>query len=228
MAAVQEFGRYFVEFVGGRAAALERGECPAGELTNKLFEPCPSGRRLTFDEQVAYEVLLATGGNETTAQLLSNLVLLLERQPEILARLRAEPELRPSAVEEVLRYISPVTGLFRHTTREVVVAGTALPAEAKVLLMYGSANHDERQYERPDEFVIDRYPRGFADADHVAFATGVHVCLGAHLARALIDVYFEHMAQRVRAVELTRPVVRSHNALVRVVDELPVRLVPVP
>ena len=226
MAAVQEFGRYFVEFVGGRAAALERGECPAGELTNKLFEPCPSGRRLTFDEQVAYEVLLATGGNETTAQLLSNLVLLLERQPEILARLRAEPELRPSAVEEVLRYISPVTGLFRHTTREVVVAGTALPAEAKVLLMYGSANHDERQYERPDEFVIDRYPRGFADADHVSFTTGIHVCLGGHLARLLINVFLERMAERIGTIEIAGAVVRSSNALVRVIDDLPVVLTP--
>ena len=166
-------------------------------------------------------MLLATGGNETTAQLLSNLVLLLERQPEILARLRAEPELRPSAVEEVLRYISPVTGLFRHTTREVVVAGTELPAEAKVLLMYGSANHDERQYERPDDFVIDRYPRGFADADHVSFTTGIHVCLGGHLARLLINVFLERMAERIDTIEIAGPVVRSSNALVRVIDDLP-------
>ncbi len=94
-------------------------------------------------------MLLATGGNETTAQLLSTLVLLLAREPEILDRLRVEPDLRPSAVEEVLRYISPVTGLFRHTTRDVDVAGTAVPADAKVLLLYGSANHDERQYDDP-------------------------------------------------------------------------------
>jgi cytochrome P450 len=226
MAAVQEFGRYFVGFVSERADALARGECPPGDLTNKLFEPCPSGRELTFDEQVAYEVLLATGGNETTAQLLSNLLLLLEREPTILARLRAEPELRPSAVEEVLRYISPVTGLFRHTTRPVVVAGTQLPAEAKVLLMYGSANHDERHYDRPDEFVIDRYPRGFADSDHVSFTTGIHVCLGGHLARLLINVFLERMAERIDAIEIAGPVVRSPNALVRVIDDLPVVLTP--
>ena len=78
--------------VGGGA---RRGQCPVGDLTNRLFEPCPSGRMLTFEERVAYEVLLATGGNETTAQLLSNLLLLLEQQPEMLERLRAEPELLP-------------------------------------------------------------------------------------------------------------------------------------
>ena len=119
-------------------------------LTNKLFEPCPSGREPTFDERVAYEMLLATGGNETTAQLLSNLViLLLERSPRSSPGCGREPQLRPSAVEEVLRYISPVTGLFRHTTRTSVVGRhREMPAEAKVLLMYGSGNHDERHYER--------------------------------------------------------------------------------
>ena len=134
-------------------------------------------------ERVPYQTLLATGGNETTAQLLSNLTLLLSQQPWILEALRERPELRPSAVEEALRFVSPVTGMFRHTTTPVERHGVTIPDDAKVLLMYGAANHDERHYDRPDEFVIDRYPRGFADADHLAFASGVHVCLGAHLAR---------------------------------------------
>ncbi len=103
------------------------------------------------------------------------------------------------------------------------MAGTELPAEAKVLLMYGSANHDERHYERPDEFVIDRYPRGFADSDHVSFTTGIHVCLGGHLARLLINVFLERMAERIDAIEIAGPVVRSSNALVRVIDDLPGR-----
>jgi len=222
------FSAYFDRFVQQRAADFAAtGTCP-GPFTERLFQPSPAGRHLTHRERVPYQTLLATGGNETTAQLLSHLTLLLSEQPWILDALRERPELRPSAVEEALRFVSPVTGMFRHTTTSVERHGVTIPNDAKVLLMYGAADHDERHYDRPDDFVIDRYPRGFADADHVAFATGVHVCLGAHLARALIDVYFEHMAQRVRAVELTRPVVRSHNALVRVVDELPVRLVPVP
>ena len=228
IAATKTFADYFRGFVAERGEALARGECPAGPFSNKIFERCPSGYEPTFDERVTYETLLATGGNETTAQLLSNLVILLEAQPAILERLRAEPHLRPAAIEEVLRYISPVTGLFRHTTRAVSIPGADLeiPADAKVLLMYGSGNHDEARYERPDEFVIDRFPRGFADADHLSFTTGIHVCLGAHLARLMIDVFLERFASRVGSITITGPVVRSHNALVRVIDQLPAQLRP--
>lgn len=227
LAAINAFGAYFRRFVVARGEALAAGECPAGAFSNQIFERCPSGYEPTFDERVTYSTLLATGGNETTAQLLSNLVVLLAEQPAILDRLRAEPHLRPAAVEEVLRYISPVPGLFRHTTKPVSFPGASeIPAGAKVLLMYGSGNHDEAHYERPDEFVIDRFPRGFADADHLSFTTGIHVCLGAHLARLLIDVFLERFASRVASITISGPVVRSHNALVRVIDQLPARLEP--
>ena len=222
----EQFVAYFEGFVRERGEALGRGECPAGPFSNTIFDTCPTGYEPTFEERVTYETLLATGGNETTAQLLSNLMILLSEQPEILERLRTEPQLRPSAVEEVLRYISPVTGLFRHTTRAVQIpaADREIPAGAKVLLMYGSGNHDDAHYARPDEFVIDRFPRGFADADHLSFTIGIHVCLGAHLAREMIDVFLERFATRVAAITITGPVQRSHNALVRVIDDLPARL----
>ncbi len=228
LAAVKDFGEYFRRFVVERGEALAAGECPAGPFSNKIFERCPNGYEPSFDERVTYETLLATGGNETTAQLLSNLVILLAEQPGILERLRAEAQLRPAAVEEVLRYISPVPGLFRHTTRAVTIPGATrvIPAGAKVLLMYGSGNHDEARYDRADEFVIDRFPRGFADADHLSFTTGKHVCLGAHLARLLIDVFLERFAARVRSISIRGPIVRSHNALVRVIEKLPARLEP--
>ncbi len=219
------FQEYFEAFVT-RCAREDRhsGAGPAGVFTRQLFEKTPAGRELTHEERVSYETLLATGGNETTAQLLSNLLLNLSEQPTILATLRAQPGLRPAAVEESLRYISPVTGLFRHTVTQVTVAGVPIPADAKVLLLYGSANHDDRRYTRPDDFVIDRFPKGFADADHLSFTTGIHVCLGAHLARLLTEVFLDRLATRVAAIEVTGTVRRSPNALVRVIDDLPVRL----
>jgi (1->4)-alpha-D-glucan 1-alpha-D-glucosylmutase len=226
---VSAFAGYFAGFVEERQRDMHTGRrdlTAQRDVTDLLFDACPGGYRLRFEEIVQYEVLLATGGNETTAQLLSALVLLIARQPEILQRLRVEPELRPSAVEEALRFLSPVNGLFRHTTRKVDIAGTAVPPDAKVLLLYGSANHDETHYADPDSYRIDRFPRGFADADHVSFTTGIHVCLGAHLARVFIDVLLERFAARVAAIEVTGPVRRSHNALVRVIDDLPTRLVP--
>jgi cytochrome P450 len=225
MERVRAFQDYFEAFVQDRTDQHRQGEQVDGLITRKLMEPTPSGRELTTAERVSYETLLATGGNETTAQLLSNLLLTLAEQPAILDGLRSTPGLRPSAVEESLRYISPVTGLFRHTTREVVLHGVPIQPDAKVLLLYGSGNHDERHYEVPEEFRLDRFPRGFADADHLSFTTGIHVCLGAHLARLLIDVFLDRMATRVGAIEIAGPVRRSHNALVRVMDELPVRLV---
>lgn len=226
MTRVGAFQRYFEDFVDARIADHLRDRPVTGAFTRQLMGTTADGRRLTPVEAVSYETLLATGGNETTAQLLSNLLLTLADQPAILERLRADPALRPAAVEESIRYISPVTGLFRHTTREVLLHGTTIPADAKVLLMYGSANHDDRHYDRPEQFRLDRFPRGFADADHLGFTSGVHVCLGAHLARLLIDVFLERMAERVAAVTVAGPVRRSCNALVRVIDELPVHLVP--
>jgi cytochrome P450 len=226
---VSEFAEYFGGFVDERRREVQAGggdPTAPRDFTDLLFDACPGGYRLRFEEIVQYEVLLATGGNETTAQLLSALVLLMAQQPEILARLRRQPGVRPSAVEEALRHISPVNGLFRHTTTAVEIAGTTVPADAKVLLLYGSANHDETHYDDPDSFRIDRFPRGFADADHVSFTTGIHVCLGAHLARVFIDVLLERFAARVAEIELTGPVRRSQNALVRVIDELSARLVP--
>jgi beta-dihydromenaquinone-9 omega-hydroxylase len=226
---VMEFAEYFAGFVQERQRQVRAGSrdpTARRDFTDLLFDACPGGYRLRFEEIVQYETLLATGGNETTAQLLSALVLLMAQQPKILERLRDAPGLRLSAVEEALRYVSPVNGLFRHATRRVEIAGTTLRADAKVLLLYGSANHDETHYDDPDSFRVDRFPRGFADADHVSFTTGVHVCLGAHLARAFIDVLLERFAARVAAIEITGPVRRSHNALVRVIDDLPARLVP--
>ena len=225
MAAVDSFREYFTDFVTQWEAALAAGGCPAGDLTNRLFEPCPSGRMLTFDERVAYEVLLATGGNETTAQLLSNLVLLLEQDPEVLARLAPSiPACGRPRSRRCCASSRPSPGCSATPPSRSWCTGTELPADAKVLLMYGSGNHDERQYHRPDDFGIDRFPRGFADADHLSFTTGIHVCLGAHLARLLIDVFLERMAERVEGVTVTGPVVRSSNALVRVIEELPVVL----
>jgi cytochrome P450 len=233
MSQLAGFMSYFEEFVDRwdatadlpATAASGESQSADGAFTRCLFAPGPGGRSLDRAERVAYESLLATGGNETTAQLLSNLTLMIAGRPDTLEALRQRPELRPSAVEETLRFISPVTGLFRHTSRAVELHGVTMPADAKVLMMYGSGNHDERHYDDPDAFVLDRFPRGFADADHLAFTTGVHVCLGAHLARLLIEVFWDRMAARVSRVELTGAVRRSPNALVRVIDDLPVELV---
>jgi cytochrome P450 len=116
--------------------------------------------------------------------------------------------------------------MFRSVHEDITFAGTAIPANSKVLLLLASANHDETHYPNPEEFVLDRFPRGFVDADHVAFQAGIHTCLGAPLAREFIAVYLDRLAERVAEVRQVGPMKRSINALVKCVEDLPVELVP--
>lgn len=221
------FGEYFEAMATREEADREAGAfCPGTErtLSDVLLTPAPDGYELTHAETSGQLALLAVGGNETTAQFFSAAAIFLAERPDIFDQIRADRSLIPAATEEMLRYLSPVQGLFRSTTRAVSVGGREIPADAKVLLLYASGNHDPAHYEAPDEFRIDRFPRGVADSDHLSFTTGVHICLGAHLARMMVYVFLNRLADRVKRIEIAGPVQRSHNALVRVIDNLPVRL----
>jgi cytochrome P450 len=223
------FAMYFAERVMRHDAEHAAGKVDAdhpGVFTDLLYKTGKEGYELTFTEKIAFEGLMAVGGNETTTQQLSGSALLLAERPDVLQRVREDPSIVPAVVEELLRYVSAVTGLFRNTLSEVDVGGTTIPADEKVLLLYGSANHDPDHYKDADEFVIDRFPRGMADADHLAFTTGVHVCLGANLARVLLGAFVEKLAQRVERLELAGPVHRGTNALVRVIEDLPMEVIP--
>ena len=159
----QRFAAYFVDLVHRHhGEALGRGECPAGSFSNTIFETCPTGYEPTFDEQVRYETLLATGGNETTAQLLSNLVILLAEQPrdprDGCGWSRTCVRRRWRRCSATSRRSPACSGTPPGPCRSAG-AHREIPTGAKVLLMYGSGNHDEAHYDRADEFVIDRYPR---------------------------------------------------------------------
>jgi cytochrome P450 len=124
-------------------------------------------------------------------------VLSLVEHPGQLARLAASPELLPLAVEEVLRYRSPVQAAFRVTRRPVELHGQAIPAGALVLTMIGSANRDPAQFSAPDHFDVGRSPN-----PHVAFGHGIHFCVGAPLARLEARVALGELLARVRRLEL--------------------------
>jgi len=225
-ALADRFGVYFQ----AKAAQIEAirdvgGVCPARNLSDLLFTAGPDGQVMTHEESLANMQLVAVGGNETTGQFLSAVLLFLSRRPDVLALIRAEPERAPALVEELLRHLSPVQGLFRNTKSAVTVRGVEIPAGAKVLMLYASGNHDPHHYPDPDVFQPDRYPGGAADADHLSFANGRHVCLGQYLARLVTTVLLRTIAERVEAIEITGPPVRSPNALVSVYESLPARLV---
>jgi hypothetical protein len=167
-----EFIAYFSEMAG------ERREHPRDDLLTALVAAEDEGDRLSEDELVANLVLLLIAGHETTTNLIGNGTLALLRHPDELARFRADPGMAKSAVEELLRYDSPVHLTGRVVTEDVVVGGTAIPAGDRLTVLLAAANRDPAQFADPDRLDLTR-----EENRHLAFSSGPHFCLGAALAR---------------------------------------------
>lgn len=165
--------RYLTEVIAAR-----RNE-PRDDLVSDLIAAEVDGQALTHDELMGFLFLLLVAGLETTSHLLTNAVRLLVRRRDVHDRIRRDPTLIPAFVEEILRFDPPVYADIRLTTADVQVGGTAIPAGSLITVLLGSVNRDERLFDDPDTFDIDR-PRqaGFS------FTYGIHSCLGAALARA--------------------------------------------
>ena len=155
------------------------------------------GERLAEAEILGFFQLLLLAGHETTTNLIGNAVLSLLENPDQLALLRAVPDLVPSAVEEVLRYRSPVQAMFRVTRREVEMHGQVIPAGKLVLAWIGSANRDAGHFPDAGRFDVARQPN-----PHVAFGHGIHFCVGAPLARLEGCIALADLLERLAAIEL--------------------------
>lgn len=167
-----EMGEYF-----GRLLE-ERRRAPLGDLMSALLEARIDGESLGQADVLSFCVLLLIAGNETTTNLIGNTVICLDEHPEASADLGRDPELLGSAIEEVLRYRSPVQSMFRVTRKAVEMGGHRIPAGEGVQAWIGAANRDPAQFPDPDRFDIRRSPN-----HHLAFGHGIHFCLGAPLAR---------------------------------------------
>jgi cytochrome P450 len=179
------------------------------------------GGALTDEELFWFSLMLLVAGNETTTNLIGSLLLALARDPVAYERLRAEPELIGPAVEEGVRWSSPIQRMYRTATVDYTVDATTIPAGARVLLLFGAATRDPNEYPDPDRFIVDRDP-----TDHLGFGTGIHFCLGAHLARVETRVVLEQLLQRVSRISLAGEVRFTHNPTVHGPSHLPLRLVP--
>jgi len=161
-----------------RRLVPERRARPQDDLLSGLLAAEEQGDKLTQDEVIAMCLLLFIAGHETTVNLIGNGTLALLRHPDQLTKLRAEPALIGNAVEELLRYDSPVQRTARITTTEVELAGQPLPKGAMVITALGAANRDPAQFADPDRLDVTR-----KDPRHISFGFGIHFCLGAPLAR---------------------------------------------
>jgi cytochrome P450 len=208
---VVELNRFFGDLI-----ELRRRE-PGEDLLSQLLlaeEP------LEPRDVMATCLLLFVAGFETTVNLIGNGVLALLRHPEQLERVRERPELAPDLVEEVLRFDAPVQRTGRTVFTEFEAGGTVLPEGQIVLFLLGGANRDPEVFERPREFDVGR-PNA---REHLAFAAGIHYCLGAALARLEGEVAFRGLVERLPTLELAGPVRRRPSQIIRGPLHLPLRV----
>jgi cytochrome P450 len=193
---------------------------PREDLISRLAGVEVDGERLSDSDIFSFCWLLLVAGNETTTNLIGSAILTLLEEPAALARLRAEPELLPNAIEEVLRYRSPVQAMFRFAARAVELHGQTIEQGRVVLAWIGSANRDERRFPEPDRFDIERTPN-----PHIAFGNGIHFCLGAPLARLEARVALAAILERLP--DLARvddaPLAPVEGMIVHGVKSLPLR-----
>jgi hypothetical protein len=180
------------ELYGYFAALLPvRRERPGTDLLSVLVAADPDGEPMSDEELLGFCFLLLVAGHETSTNLLSNALALLAREPDQRQLLVDDPSLVPAAVEEVLRYESPVQCLSRSLSRDVTLHGTTMRAGDAVLLLFASANRDERAFPGADRFDVTRQTD-----QHLAFGRGIHFCLGSALARLEARVVLEELLAR--------------------------------
>jgi cytochrome P450 len=201
-----------------------RRKNPRNDLISGLVEAEIDGERLSEDDLLAFCDLLLIAGNVTTTNLLGNAILCLTEHQDQLTRLRQDVGLLPSAVEEVLRFESPVQALSRITAAEVEIRGQSLPEGALVIAFLGSANRDDTVFPHPEQFDIARDPN-----PNLAFGMGIHFCLGAPLARLESRVALRVLFDRVQDWEIVdQKAITFTKGFLHGVTRLPLRLTAKP
>jgi cholest-4-en-3-one 26-monooxygenase len=209
-------------FAYADAMCAERRAHPRDDLMTVLLEADIDGDKLNDMQLSAFFMLLQNAGSETTRNLITTGTLALLQRPDQLRMLRDDPSLLPTAIEELLRYTTPVMSFTRAATRDTEIAGQAIEEGDHVLIVYASANRDERAFDQPDDVDVTRDPN-----DHVAFgAGGPHFCLGSHLARLEAKLMFEAILTRFDGLEVTADpdsLPRVNSNLIDGFAEMPVR-----
>ena len=201
----------------------KKRENPEDDIVSRLIAPDENGNVLSELEFDMFFILLAVAGNETTRNAMSGGMLALMEHPDQWQRLKDDPSLITSAVEEIVRWSTPVMEFRRTAMKDFDLNGTPIKKGDKVVIYYTSANRDESVFENPDVFDVTRNPN-----PHVGYGGGgPHFCLGTHLARLELTVFFRTLLAKVERVEQTAPARRLRSNFINGIKELPVRFVPV-
>jgi cholest-4-en-3-one 26-monooxygenase len=201
--------------------AAERKAKPQEDLVSVLMHANVDGEALNETEFDQFFLLLAVAGNETTRNLISGGMLALMEHPAELARLQTDPALLTTAIDEMLRWVTPVNYFRRTAMHDTEVRGQKVRAGEKVVMYYASANRDEEIFPDAQRFDVGRTPN-----EHLAFGFGPHFCLGSHLARLEIRVMFEEILRRLPDIQLAGPVQRLRSNFINGIKHMPVRFTP--
>jgi cholest-4-en-3-one 26-monooxygenase len=216
MHAAIAFREFQIEVIADR-----RSRPPADDLVSILCHAEIDGERLDDESIVMESLLILIGGDETSRHVIADGMLALIDHPDQRRLLSGGHVGADLAVEELLRWVTPIKNMARTVTRPTEVAGTTLPEGAQVLLMYPSANRDDEVFDGPDRFDLARDPN-----PHLAFGFGRHFCMGASLARLEVRVMFEELLRRLPDVELDGPVTRRASNFISGPETMPVVFSP--
>ena len=209
---VQEFLEYF------RGITQDRRAHPQNDVASLLASAEIGGASIGDQEILSYFIIIATAGHDTTSSTTAGGLLALLRNPDQMARLRADPALLPAAIDEMIRWVTPVKHFFRTAAVDSTVRGKTIHCGDALLMCYPSANRDEDVFEDPFSFRLDRKPNR-----HIAFGYGPHVCLGQHLAKMEIRVFFEELFAQVAHFELDGEPAWLASNFVSGLKRLPIR-----
>jgi len=207
-----ELFQYFAKLAEHRRAE------PREDIVSVLTNSTVYGEPMPPLELLSYFLVLVVAGNETTRNAASGGLLALIENPGEFQKLRANPRIVESAVEEIVRWTSPVNQFCRTSTEDLELHGKQIKKGDAFCLFYASANRDEDFFDEPDRFRIDRRPN-----PHLGFGIGEHFCLGANLARLELRVMFRHLAERLEFVELAGPVERMRSSFLGGAKRMPIR-----
>ena len=212
MGTIQDFFAYFTAMTEARRAH------PQDDVATVIAGATIDGKPIGHLEAMSYYIIIATAGHDTTSSSTSGGMLALIRNPDQLARLKADPSLIPAAVDEMIRWTTPVKHFMRTATEDYVLRGQTIRAGDALMLLYHAANRDEDAFTDPLEFRIDRTPNR-----HVAFGYGPHLCLGQYLAKMEMRALFSELLPRLEHIELAGEPALAQASFVSGLKRLPVR-----
>jgi cytochrome P450 len=207
-----DFANYF------NALTASRRENPTEDLASAVANARINGEPLSDLDTISYYVIIASAGHDTTRDAISGGLHALIENPDQLARLRDQPDLMPTAVEEMIRWTTPVKEFMRTAKADTTVRGVPIAAGESAYLAYVSGNRDEEVFDEPFRFDIAREPN-----KHLAFGYGVHFCLGAALARMEMNSLFSELIPRLTSIELAGPAELAATTFVGGLKHLPIR-----